>query len=37
MVTIILEYRKFFLLILLLCILWIVRYYKDCCLELYKE
>ena len=36
MIAIVLKYRKSFLIILLLYILWIVRYYRDYCLELYK-
>ena len=35
-VAIILKYKKYFLIILLLYILWIVRHYRDCHLELHE-
>jgi len=35
-VAIILKYRNYFLIILLLHIFWVVEYYEGCYLELYK-
>ena len=35
-VNIILKYRKYFLIIILLHIFWVVRYYKGYCLELHE-
>ena len=35
-VAVILKYKKYFIIILLLYILWIVRHYRSCYLELYR-
>jgi len=35
-IAIVLKYRKYFLIILLLYILWVVKHYKSCCSELYR-